>query len=375
MNSTFPDYTMTLNSSLPSGGGLSPITPCLGGGLSPMTPCLGGLRNVGDTCYINATLQCLFSFKSFRENIASEYTESTDVPLIAPLKRLLTHNRHSRGDSIESFVTALDNTQKDSSFDFRQQHDMNEFLMIFYDKLNTEIYEKHPNDYTNHVPHEHIMKKVTPFMKKAIDSWMLLTMKEQTWFHKMTTGQFVVQNKCGNDKCHKINHNFEPYKTLDISICSGSNPSIKNSLMEYFAMKTVNDPTETKFVRLCSKCNKSEISEQSCKLIILPEILVISLKRYDTVNNRLVKIKQGVKINSHISMNEYSITGKTETYRLKACANHVGSLGAGHYTAYSLHDKQWYKFDDNQKPKEIDGIDQINSTSVYVLFYEKILNV
>lgn len=134
------------------------------------------------------------------------------------------------------------------------------------------------------------------------------------------------------------------------------------------------DPLEGDNEYSCEKCTKKNRGIKYLKILDLPEVLCIHLKRYESVG--------AAKINTHVT---FPLTGldltpfmsensKVEctTYDLIACICHHGSaLQTGHYTTYALnyYDEQWYEFDDQYVTNVQDY--QVENSEAYILFYQK----
>lgn len=150
----------------------------------------------------------------------------------------------------------------------------------------------------------------------------------------------------------------------------GPQVSLQDCLSIFFG----SDPLEGDNEYSCEKCTKRNRGIKYLKILDLPEVLCIHLKRYESVGS--------AKINTHVT---FPLTGldlspfmsddsevKCPSYDLIACICHHGSaLQTGHYTTYALnyHDEQWYEFDD-QYVSNVPG-NQVENSEAYILFYQK----
>lgn len=60
-------------------------TGCFPHAQSTSTP--SGLNNLGNTCYVNAALQCLFSIRAFREGLFSIDADIAQQPVVAHIRQ------------------------------------------------------------------------------------------------------------------------------------------------------------------------------------------------------------------------------------------------------------------------------------------------
>lgn len=124
----------------------------------------------------------------------------------------------------------------------------------------------------------------------------------------------------------------------------------------------------------CEKCRKLRNGIKYSKVLELPEILCIHLKRF---RHEFYSSKIGSYVAfplDGLDMKPYThkdCKSEVMTYDLIAVICHHGTAGAGHYTAYCLNytNEQWYEFDD-QYVTEVD-INQVMNCEAYVLFYRK----
>ena len=123
----------------------------------------------------------------------------------------------------------------------------------------------------------------------------------------------------------------------------------------------------------CPKCKEDQRATKKIDFFKMPNILVVHLKRFN--NNS--KIESVVDFPIHdLDISEFLVPssrqgGDNEKYELFAIANHYGSMGFGHYTAYAknYHNGRWYDFNDSSVSETSES--SLVSSSAYVLFYKK----
>ena len=110
---------------------------------------------------------------------------------------------------------------------------------------------------------------------------------------------------------------------------------------------------------------------ESMKIALLPNILIISLQRINPKNGMkneaLVKFYEGIDF-SEIIDTEIQRTNSTK-YNLFAISNHIGSINSGHYYSQIKIGNNWYCFEDSKVYKIGPQID-MNTKEVYTLFYK-----
>ncbi|XP_030063707.1 ubiquitin carboxyl-terminal hydrolase 20 isoform X1 [Microcaecilia unicolor] len=125
----------------------------------------------------------------------------------------------------------------------------------------------------------------------------------------------------------------------------------------------------------CERCKKLRNGVKYCKVLCLPEILCIHLKRFRH------EVMYSFKINSHVSFPLEGLdlrpflakecTSQITTYDLLAVICHHGTAGSGHYIAYcqNVISGQWYEFDDQYVTEVHEMV--VQNAEAYVLFYRK----
>ncbi|GAB6024605.1 hypothetical protein CHUAL_009750 [Chamberlinius hualienensis] len=125
----------------------------------------------------------------------------------------------------------------------------------------------------------------------------------------------------------------------------------------------------------CEKCKKLRNGIKYSKVLSLPEILCIHLKRFrhevmfsSKINNYVSFPLEGLDMKPFLFKD---CSSRVSTYDLVAVICHHGTAVGGHYITYALNcvNDQWYEFDD-QCVTEIDP-QMVANCEAYVLFYRK----
>lgn len=127
----------------------------------------------------------------------------------------------------------------------------------------------------------------------------------------------------------------------------------------------------------CEKCKKLRNGIRFSKVIDLPEVLCIHLKRFrheytypSKVSTHVSFPLKELKMSMYIEDN-YDTNDEETSYDLFSCICHHGSPSIGHYTCYALNSENncWYEYDD-QYVNQVEP-SQVSSAEAYVLFYQK----
>lgn len=143
-----------------------------------------------------------------------------------------------------------------------------------------------------------------------------------------------------------------------------------DSLYDCLAKFTGTEKLEGNNQWMCPRCKVNQDANKSIEYLVLPEILMIHLKRFKVIGKKArKKIYSLIRFPVILFLN--TTDGRKHMYSLYAIINHIGDIERGHYTAYCRNLKnrnEWLEFDDN-KVKSIDA-SQLITDKAYVLFYE-----
>jgi ubiquitin C-terminal hydrolase len=141
---------------------------------------------------------------------------------------------------------------------------------------------------------------------------------------------------------------------------------------------------------VCERCNSADHITMQVHIWRVPDILIVTMKRFALVGNQLEKITSlvdfpmfALDISEWVKSSEGN-TGMTlssnalnSAYDLYAVVNHLGAMTSGHYSAYcsnsddSRHNR-WLSYDDDHVMEVTGDVPKmIVSRNAYLLFYKR----
>ena len=308
--------------------------------------------------------------------------------------------------SPKKFKTVLD--RHCEIFAGYNQHDSQELLMFLLDALHEDLnrimrkpyvedvdYDGECISYESDVkakdPNGRIPRPMPEF-KVAELSWIGHLQRNQSVIVDLLQGQLRSVLQCS--KCQFKSVKFEPFMNLELPLIQNEqsrkgrrrqyvDTNISSCLREFCKVENLTGDHQWR----CPKCKKLRDATKQLTLYNLPNVLIITFKRFqvDIYGRSGGKIDtavdfplQGFDVSdgmSRDSENKLSIPSDTDDndpkYDLYAVSNHFGGMGGGHYTAFALNkmDQHWYQYDDSsvtrKKPSDI------CTSNAYVLFFRK----
>jgi ubiquitin C-terminal hydrolase len=320
-----------------------------------------GLENLGNTCYLNTTLQCLLFCPSFRKKVLN-YThyDMCKTPLLTQLHDVYTKLWIERKTVIPRGLThTISQSFIGKMIDVKNPNDLHEFLSLFVDALIEE--NKNIKD----------------------DSFTLETSNKiyKPLFQKILQGRqesSIICSHCGYQTVNK-----EIFSSLMLSF---SPSSLTNNTFNKEVGRTctqeLDDLLKGSFReeliegRTCDNCHQTRNEVRKIRLNKSPQVLMLMIRRYDNNGRRInttldipydLSLSTCQPIHSFCEANQKHYE-KTAQYKICAIACHYGSLQNGHYYSLVHFENTWYKIDDHN----VQHIYKLPSSSeYYVLFYEK----
>ena len=236
-----------------------------------------GLRNVGNTCYMNSVLQCMFNITqladyfltySYRQDIKRKNVAGTGgkvAEIFAVLLRAVwsgqyrylipTDMKQIAGEIKEEFAGC---TQEDS----------HEFLLFLLDGLHEDLnkiinfqYEVMPEN--DGLTDQEAAKVAWNFHKKRNESIII----------ELFSGQYKATVRCLS--CGKSSRKFDSFQFLTLSLPSRSS-SLYDLIRDFSKEEKLTGDNKWK----CPKCKVLRNAVRTIEIWKLPPVLIIHLKRF-----------------------------------------------------------------------------------------------
>lgn len=334
------------------------------------------MRNMGNTCFMNASLQCLsatipltdyFLGYDYRSEINQKNFLGTGGKLVVAYAELMKAMWLGKSTVIKptSFKAQLE--QFAPQFVGYHQHDAQEFLAFLLDGIHEDLNRIKQKPYIEDPDFDG-----TSDEKDAIEAWKNYLRRDKSLIVDIFQGQLKTKLECFH--CRHCNIRFEPFMYLSLPMPDAASTTLNQCLKLYLAEEELNGDNQW----YCSKCKEHRDASKKTDLWILPPILIVHLKRFRFNEYGRIGSKNNAAIDYPISkwdLSRYVMSKGSEKpmYDLYAVSNHVGSLGSGHYTAYGKNrfDDNWYEFNDSSCRRISERALRSNSSSSYLLFYNR----
>ncbi len=374
-----------------------------------------GIENLGNTCYMNASLQALVHIKLLRDYfLLNFYSNDINVrnkhgyqgKLVHAYAKLVNDFWYCEEETLSpnDFYGVVSDCKE--QFAGNEQHDASEFLNFLIDGLSEDLC---------HVTNkQYIMQPDSddrPDAELADIWWENYQKYASSAILALFRGQYKSIKKCSG-KCNYSSARYEPFTVLQVPIFARGNRQViintlthslihvlTHSLYKVSIEECMSKFTEVEKMKeiICPICKKNNKLSNSISIWRPPPVLVVQLKRFQfdhishrKLTNKVVFPLTDFDISSFLAPSK--LDGVTHdsrskyTYDLYSTVNHYeDTREGGHYKATwkSLraeqagsvlsvvdddNDDTWYCFDDDNLVTKLDK-KMIISESVYLLFY------
>ncbi|KAJ2098018.1 hypothetical protein GGI09_003529 [Coemansia sp. S100] len=304
-----------------------------------------GLNNLGNTCFLNAVLQCLTYTAPLAEYMLTrEHSSSCRAGDNCILCKFESHvgralsKRENLSISPKSIVGRLKLVAKHMRIG--RQEDAHEFLRLLVDAFQRSL-----------------LHGIDPKIDRRI--------QETTLAHQIFGGYLQSQVKCS--RCSHESNTFEPLLDLSLDIQAGN--TIAKALRSFTRPEMLTKDNRYK----CEKCNKLVDATKQMSVYRLPRTLTLQLKRFSSFGGG--KISRFVEFPLNLSMKSYVSANSPERgpyeYSLYAVLVHSGgSSRSGHYYCFVKSSAGvWYELNDSSV-RQVSERTVLGQTA-YLLFYER----
>ncbi|KAI9352015.1 hypothetical protein BDR26DRAFT_832456 [Obelidium mucronatum] len=304
-----------------------------------------GLTNLGNTCFLNSTLQCLtytpplalYLLSRSHSQKCRQTTFCTFCELEKHVMRSLSGERSKSSIIPKSIVGRLKSIAK--HFRVGRQEDSHEFLRYFIDSLQN-------NCLVGLEKLEH-------------------RQKETTVIHQIFGGYLQSRILCS--VCKEPSCTVEP--CLDISLEVKQAGSVEKALARFTKTETLNGDNRYR----CSKCKTLVDATKQMTILEAPKILVLQLKRFEFSGFGGGKIGKMVVYPEKLDLGPFMFRTKGKVlYELYGVLVHAGSsCNSGHYYSYvKAPNGIWYSKNDSDVRQV--SLKQVLDQQAYILFYSSV---
>ncbi|XP_062819655.1 inactive ubiquitin carboxyl-terminal hydrolase 50 [Anolis carolinensis] len=323
---------------------------------NPQYQGLTGLRNLGNTCYMNAVIQCLSSVSPLVEYFLSgKYTAALDKDngeIATAFAYLMNDMWLGDFDCVSPEVFRLVIGERYPAFIKKTQQDAQEFLIHVLNELHEAL--------------KKTSKKRNQGTSSSTWDSRASYVSESSIITRLFEGHLSYDIMCL--ECQNTTYKNEIFTVLSLPIPYETECSLEECLECFFQqdMLTWNNQIN------CSCCGTKTDAAVKASIAKAPKVVVFHLKRFDCQGLYKKKLKTDIYYplnNLDLSSYIYPLFRKNPKYSLFAVVNHFGDLDGGHYTAFCKHTltQSWYSFDDSQI-SEISECD-VHTSAAYLLFY------
>ena len=359
-----------------------------------------GLNNIGSTCYMNATLQCLLHvsplisyFKNlYPKDFLSLIELNNSIPSQGYISNAFFHL--IRDILIKMYQSSLNNSINDlnpKTSILDRTNSLNkavspENFQKTLGRFNPQFKNLEANDskdlilYLLQVMHQELnyYSKNVPFngypnqYNRAQTYLAFLASYDITNYSIISDlfyGTYENVTKCA--QCNLYIYNFQKFEFLSFGVSKyhGKEFNIMNGFDDY----TKKDQLTGDNKYYCNNCKKLCDAEIQTLLIVPPKYLLINIdygknKKYMPSS---VKFDEEIDITKYINLNY----NKNIRYRIIGVCSHLGDSGiSGHYIAFCKNTKngKWYKFNDSFVSVCTNHSEIMNCGTPYLLLYEMI---
>eukprot|EP00977_Amphora_coffeiformis_P001681 scaffold316_cov158-Amphora_coffeaeformis.AAC.5 len=350
----------------------------------PPAPGSVGLHNLGNSCYLNSTVQCLSQVEPvtqyfMRERYDGELNRNNPLgsgghvaTAYASLLRKIWGGDHSvlaprlLKQTVGAFAPQFNNCY---------QHDSQEFCQFLMDGLHEDLNRVKTKPYV-----EDLEGFGMPDDKAAIESWRKHLLRHDSVVVDHCQGMHRSHLTC--PRCGRESIKFDVYSSISLPLASKKDHSViqlKDCLERFMEGEQLDERNAW----YCPRCRQHVCALKMIALWTTPDILILHLKRFTFEPNLLSGGMLRSKVDDtvafpveNLDLTKY-ILGPIDPdappiYNLIGVSEHIGpTANSGHYTATVRNsiDGQWYRFNDSNVGRT--SGEAAMTGGAYMLFYQR----
>ncbi|XP_015359589.1 ubiquitin carboxyl-terminal hydrolase 36 isoform X1 [Marmota marmota marmota] len=301
-----------------------------------------GLHNLGNTCFLNSTIQCLTYTPPLANYLLSkEHARNChhgSFCMLCVMQNHIVQAFANSGNAIKPISFIRDLKKIARHFRFGNQEDAHEFLRYTIDAMQ----------------------------KACLNGCAKLDRQTQatTLVHQIFGGYLRSRVKCA--VCKSVSDTYDPYLDIALEIRQAAN------IVRALELFVKPDVLSGDNAYMCAKCKKKVPASKRFTIHRTSNVLTLSLKRF--ANSSGGKITKDVGYPEFLNIRPYmsQSNGDPVMYGLYAVLVHSGySCHAGHYYCYvKASNGQWYQMNDSLVHSS--NVKVVLNQQAYLLFYLRI---
>ncbi|BGP31840.1 ubiquitin-specific protease doa4 [Rhodotorula toruloides] len=373
----------------------APPYSCSTGKSELSKPRVSGLRNLGNTCYLACIVQALaattpladfFLRGDYEREVNRRNREGTQGALAeAPL--LLRALKVPSGSTASSarVRAALGRLRPD--YLASDQQDAHECLLTLLDGLHEDLnlVLNPPSPRPPSPGYEAHLRRL-PEVVAADLEWSIYRERNDSVVIDFFQGQ--IRNRLECLDCHRVSTTFSPLQTLSLSLPLPRKTDDAVSLASCIDGFLQEEILDGENAWNCPRCRRLCPTSKRLSVARLPQFLIIHLKRFTSLSDRLATGLSFPLSNLHLAhlLPPMALAPKPPfrlnlphepetTYELYAVCCHLGAtIEDGHYTALVRHSSSWFEIDDERvrpldTPAKLERAFREAEKTSYLLFY------
>uniref|UniRef100_A0A8C7V6E4 Ubiquitin carboxyl-terminal hydrolase n=1 Tax=Oryzias sinensis TaxID=183150 RepID=A0A8C7V6E4_9TELE len=309
-----------------------------------------GLENSGNSCYLNAVLQCLSATMPLVEQLLHSDTRKGLARSKCRVSEVFVHLLEKMWMGTGSSCSPLEVMSALCSvlpqFNNDSQQDAQELLLLLLNTLH--------DDFNKPARMEQI-KGCSPHSN-------LVT--------RLFEGQLSYMCICMH--CHHQAHNTQAFTVLSLPVPKGTIKCSIQDCLTLFFKQTVLTGGEQAMCSVCGLKRETAITAGAKQFWMnIRNHLFHLVCRFGSKGKSQVKLRTNVLFLTKLDLSQFlsGLVPNESSYHLYAVVNHTGHLNMGHYTAlcYNSLAQTWHCFDDAAVCEVQE--DRVQSPNAYLLFY------
>ncbi|KAE8293525.1 Rho-related GTP-binding protein RhoA-C [Larimichthys crocea] len=332
-----------------------------------------GLKNIGNTCFLNAIVQCLSHTCGLRDYcLLKRYTQEKfskeDAKLMEAFTQVLSglwdENEGGRVVNPRQFYNLF--KEAVPYFSGYSQQDAQEFLRFLLDKLHTEINRRPYVRRTGKEPEQKYAR--FRISEEAAVMWKKHLERDDSRIVDLFSGQLRSSLHCS--VCSHYSNTFDVFCDLSLPIPKRSSAG-EVTLRQCLDLFSQEEKLDKENSPMCERCNRHTECTKRLSIQRFPQVIVIHLNRFTM--SRWSISKSTVYVSFPLTNLDLGPYGPVDCgpvlYDLYAICNHAGTVNMGHYTACCSDENGWCFYNDSSVTSVSEN--QLQTSQAYVLFYQR----